>query len=1192
MKFRYILLFFLFLTSNVIKAQPPEITYPGTVVYEGYYDDRAWGQFNIGFNFTFFGNIYNRFYVTSNGLVMFGSGSNDYTEDPIPSPSSPNNFIAPFWDDIVINASGKILYTSIGASPNRKCIIQWTNMGFYSSTVLMGTFSVILYEGSNNIQIQYRSIIDNTSARSHGSSASIGIENSNGTAGVQYAYHNSSAISSEQAILFSPSGSTYTINSSAAYDGVYLTKDISLPEPGIPTLVSPANNGVIGLSQKFEWIGSSNASYYTLKISTRSDISQSSDYNTGTNTTYDISGLDLNSTYYWAVFATNSTGTTWSEINRFTTSESPPLAAVPLTIWAEQNEERVIRLQYNGGDASTKSAVINTLPSQGSLYQYDEGTKGSKITSVPATITDPDLILIYSADGGAGNGVGSFDFYIHDDTGDSPSGTVTINVNLPGIPNYLLAAKSGNIEVQFDKPMADPTGKEDQFIVTVDGTPVIISAVSLKSGDPYTIVVTLETQLTGSETVLISYTQGDVASEAGGLLPTFLDEPVNFIIQTISFPALPVMIFGDPPITLSATSSSGLPVTFTSSNTTVATLSGNQVDANSTGTADITALQVGNGTYAPARYIRTLTVDKDDQAILFQAPGTKTFGDTDFNLSATASSGLPVSYSIDNPEVATISEGTIHITGAGTAIITASQGGNNLYYPAVDIAHTLTVNKADQTITFADLPAVTFGNDPVSPGATSSSGLDIVYSSNNPSVAAINNGMIMITGVGSAIITASQPGNTNYNQAGNVDQTITVSKADQYITFSPFGTCTYGDPDLDPAAVASSGLSVIYTCNNTDVAIISGNTIQIVGTGNADITASQSGNQYYNPAADVTQTLTINKADQVITFPAISPVVYGSASFSAGAWSTSGLTVTYNSDNPSVAEVTDGIIYIRSAGNSNIIASQAGDNNFNPAEDILVNIVVAKAPLTITVDNKSKPYLSENPELTYTCSGFVFNENIEVLDGLPAVSTEVTTDSPAGDYMITVEGGNDDCYDFIYVQGILTITKIPQTITFTSHPDELLVNETFELAAVATSGLAVYFDSNDSQVAQVIGSTLTGITRGNAKVRAYQTGDENYDPAEAEISVEVISAHENIMYLFTPNNDGFNDFWEIPDLESYGRCEIKVYNRWGKLVFSSPDYHNEWDGTSNGVNLPPAAYYFIIKTETEGSVTGTVNIVR
>jgi gliding motility-associated-like protein len=1065
-------------------------------------------------------------------------------------------------------------------------------MGFYASNVLMGTFSVILYEGSNNIRIQYRSIIDNTSERSHGSSASIGIENSNGTSGIRYAYHNSSAISSEQSILFTSSGSTYIMNPSALYEGVYLTKNISLPEPGIPKLISPANNSIVGSSEKFEWTGSSNASYYTLKISTHSDISGSTDYNTGTNTTYDISGLAVNTTYYWAVFATNSTGTTWSEIYRFTISANPPLTAVPQTIWTEQNEERTIRLKYNGGDASKKSAIVSTLPSQGSLYQYNAGLRGSQITSVPATLTDPDLNLIYSADGLAGNGAGNFNFIIHDDTGDSPAGTITINVNPPGIPNFLLAAKSGNIEIQFDKPMGDPTGKEAQFKVTVNGTQVIIAAVSLKPGDPYTIVVTLETPLTGGETVLISYTQGDVAAESGGLLPTFYDQPVNFTLQTISFPALPVMTYGDLPVTLTATASSGLPVTFTSSNTTVATLSGNLLTANSTGTADITALQTGNGTYAPARYIRILTVNKAEQVITFPAPGTKTYGDPDFNLGATASSGLMVTYSSDNLAVATVSGATVHITGAGTTIITASQGGNDLYYSAIDINATLKVNKAVQTITFGALGPKTYGDPDFNAGAIASSSLPVTYTSNNTDVATVSGNMIHINGTGNVIITATQAGNENYDQAPDIQQGLIVVKAEQYISFSPLGTHTYGDPDLNPGATSSSGLSVVYKSNNADVAVISGNAIRVVGAGSADITASQPGDQNYNPAPDVTQTLTINKAGQIITFPAIAPVVYGVASFSAGASSSSGLTVTYSSDNTLVAEVTDGKIYIRSAGNSNIIASQAGNNNFNPAEDIILNITVNKAHLTITADNYSKPFLSTNPVLTYTCSGFVSGENAGVLDVLPSVSTDAVADSPAGDYVITVSGGNDNCYDFIYIAGILTITKIPQTITFTSYPDKLLVNEAFELAAVATSGLSVSFESKDLQIARVTGSTLTGISRGNAEIRAYQQGNQNYYAGETEVSVEIISTHKNILYLFTPNNDGFNDYWEIPDLESYGKCDVRIYNRWGKLVFSSPDYHNEWDGTSNGVNLPSAAYYFFIKSEAAGTITGTVNIVR
>jgi gliding motility-associated-like protein len=258
----------------------------------------------------------------------------------------------------------------------------------------------------------------------------------------------------------------------------------------------------------------------------------------------------------------------------------------------------------------------------------------------------------------------------------------------------------------------------------------------------------------------------------------------------------------------------------------------------------------------------------------------------------------------------------------------------------------------------------------------------------------------------------------------------------------------------------------------------------------------------------------------------------------------------------------------------------------------MVNITVTIAHLTITADNKSKPYLSANPALTFTCSGFVYGETVAVLDTPPVASTAAAAGSPAGDYAITISGGNDNCYDITYVTGILTITMIPQTITFISYPDKLLVTETFELVAVATSGLPVSFESKDLEVARVTGSTLTGISRGNANIRAWQQGDENYYAAEDEITVEVISTHENIMYLFTPNNDGFNDYWEIPELDTYGKCDARVYNRLGKLVFSSTDYQNEWDGTSNGVKLPSAAYYFILKTETAGTITGTVNIVR
>ncbi|MBG0860665.1 MAG: hypothetical protein IQL11_14285, partial [Bacteroidales bacterium] len=455
MKLRYILVTAIFLINLEVMAQPPETIYLGNIAKVGYADDESYGPYNIGFNFTFFGNVYSQFYINSNGMISFGSSSMDETEDPIPSNGAPNNFIAPFWDDLVIDGTGKILYTTIGASPNKKLVVQFMNMGFYTAPIFMGTFTVILYETTNIIQIQYRQIVDNNSTRAHGISATIGIENSTGTAGVQYAYHNPTAIIPEQAISFTPSGPSYTVNSNATYDGIYLTTDLSLPGPGITHLLNPPENGVIGADFTFEWSSASYATSYTLYISNNSDLSGAAIYYPGSNLTYDVTGLTIPATYYWGVFATNATGTSWCTIQKFTTSPVPPLAAVPQTIYLAQGEEKTIKLQYTGGDASAKVAVITSVPSQGHLYQYDGGVKGSLISSVPIAVSDPERNVIYLADGLTGNGAGNFNFRMHDDTGDSPEALITVNVSPPGIPNLLYTAKSSYIELQFDRPMAD-----------------------------------------------------------------------------------------------------------------------------------------------------------------------------------------------------------------------------------------------------------------------------------------------------------------------------------------------------------------------------------------------------------------------------------------------------------------------------------------------------------------------------------------------------------------------------------------------------------------------------------------------------------------------------------------------------------------------------------------------------------------
>jgi hypothetical protein len=125
--------------------------------------------------------------------------------------------------------------------------------------------------------------------------------------------------------------------------------------------------------------------------------------------------------------------------------------------------------------------------------------------------------------------------------------------------------------------------------------------------------------------------------------------------------------------------------------------------------------------------------------------------------------------------VATVTNGTVKIIGAGTCEIIAYQEGDTTFLPANKVNQKLTVNKGNQTITFPELLPKATGDPDFDAGATSSSGLVCTLTSSNPAVATIVNGLIQIKGAGSSVITAKQAGNVNYNAASEVSQELIVT---------------------------------------------------------------------------------------------------------------------------------------------------------------------------------------------------------------------------------------------------------------------------------------------------------------------------------------------------------------------------------------------------------------------------------
>ncbi|MBI5862967.1 MAG: hypothetical protein HZB38_00360 [Planctomycetes bacterium] len=132
----------------------------------------------LPWGFTFFGNTYNSVGVASNGYLTFGATTGDFSNDPIPSANTPNDMIAPFWDDWNTATGGDVYYEA-RTSPNR-FIVQWNRVIHFGGTTGENTFQAILYQdGSIDLR-------QGTMDATFGNSGSIGIEDSTGATGIAF----------------------------------------------------------------------------------------------------------------------------------------------------------------------------------------------------------------------------------------------------------------------------------------------------------------------------------------------------------------------------------------------------------------------------------------------------------------------------------------------------------------------------------------------------------------------------------------------------------------------------------------------------------------------------------------------------------------------------------------------------------------------------------------------------------------------------------------------------------------------------------------------------------------------------------------------------------------------------------------------------------------------------------------------
>ncbi len=190
----------------------------------------------------------------------------------------------------------------------------------------------------------------------------------------------------------------------------------------------------------------------------------------------------------------------------------------------------------------------------------------------------------------------------------------------------------------------------------------------------------------------------------------------------------------------------------------------------------------------------------------------------------------------------------------------------------------------------------------------------------------------------------------------------------------------------------------------------------------------------------------------------------------------------------------------------------------------------------------------------------------------------------AGVYTITV---TDDHSCFV-----IDSIKITQTdsvrVDFTMEPVSCIDQHDGKLTAYAHGG------NGDYSYAWSNGSTISTIE--NLMSGPYQITVTDLmgcsgkgEATVTKIEIECI----NIPTCFTPNEDGLNDIWVIKDADLYPEFSLKIYNRWGQIVYDLDGNYVPWDGMYKGNPLPAETYYYFLQLSAQTPVVqGNITIVR
>jgi Immunoglobulin domain len=860
-------------------------------------------------------------------------------------------------------------------------------------------------------------------------------------------------------------GSVYTVTATNAA-GTALSQQCTLTLNTPPTIVTPPGNQTVYVGQTggFSVVaaGTSPLTYQWYLNGGAISGATSSSYTTPATTT-------IGDNSFYTVKVSNTAGSV--------TSSAAILTVVPL----------VPTLVF----ASIPIETYGNPPFTVSASSASSGAVTYMLVSGPVTVSNSGTVVI---------------------TG---TGAVVIEASQAASGNYTATTASTTFTVNSEAQtinFANPGTQTVATPLTVSATATSGLTVAFSSATPSVCTISgVSVALIASGTCTIDANQAGNSDYAPATLvpQTF---SVNGEAQTVTFGNPGTQTAGTP-LTLSATATSGLTVTFSSATPSICMVSGTNVTFLASGTCTIDANQAGNSTYAAATMVpQSFTVNGEAQTITFGNPGAQTVG-APVTLSASATSGLTVSFSSTTPSVCTVSGATATFLLAGTCTIDANQSGNSTYATAPTVAQSFTVSN---TIPIASSLTGSLATPPYN----ASINLIPTFSGGT--------GMIGTTGVGSSDITSSATTGQSYPTPGVTAQTIytltvtgsggntastTFTATPTAVSITPITPAnqTSGPETVDFTATASGGASDHLTWSAT------GGTISSSGVWTAPDTPGTytiKAASVDDPSVFVTTTVTISPP--VITTQPVSANVCSGASPSftiAASYATGyqwyrgaseiaiGSTLTFNN----VTSSSDGTYTCNVSNAAGMVTSNA----------VVLNVVTPTTPAITSNPASVSVYATQTATFSATATG-TGTLSYQWYTGAPpngtaiagatssAYTTGTLSDTDNGtEYYVTVTDSN--CTNTTLTSTVATLsvtdtdTALPPTIIIQPTSQTTTVDGTATFSVTATGDgpsphelvYQWYYVPYSSSMATTAGTAISGATSSTYTVPSTETAQGN-----------------------------------------------------------------------------------------------------